>query len=228
MVVTFGGLYFVMPFYSLPSVNSATWCMSVQQAGTVITDVDVYKQRVYCVLNTPLGGDPLRPTFGCDYFKYLDTSLVTAAANIKSEVIKAIKLWVPEVTLNSVVYTVSAGVIVFSIKMTIGKTSVVLPFSVGLNGFFGGVIGTKIINTGYKWYWNVMTPGLMVSTDGNTFVNASPAVPGTLPWTDIGGMVDWIRSNWSIYGKWGYGKDEIILYLDKAYKDAKLTLTFVS
>ena len=92
-----------------------------------------------------------------------------------------------------------------------------------------GVLGTKIINGGYRWWWDNMKPSLTVFANGsNVGVAASPSVPGTLPWSTIDGCVAWIKGNWGAYGGWGYGKDEVLLYLGTGYYNATLSFRKVS
>jgi uncharacterized protein len=210
-----------MPAYSLPNVSTGVWSMSVLQPGTVLTDLDVYKQRCYIVLNTPIGTDPMRPLFGCDYRKHIDKGGAAAGAKIKSEIIDALTIWVPEVKVEKVTYKVGAGTLVFSINLSISGKTVSLPFQAGRLNFFGGISGTTILNAGYKWYANVLSPVLII--DGVT-----QSVPGTLPWSDVPGMMTWIRSNWAQFGTWGLGLDEVILYMSKSYKMGSLTMTFIS
>lgn len=165
-----------MPSFRLPNVTSGVWCMSLTQSGTILTGIDVWKQRVYIVLNTPLGSDPLRPLFGCDWFRYIDKSVLEAGPKIKKEIIDAITIWVPEVKLNKVSYTTSAGLLVFNIQITIGGTTVSLPFQPGRGGFFGGIMGRKIINVALPYAALNVSLVLIIVAAG---VTITPTMPST-------------------------------------------------
>ncbi len=208
-----------MPVYSLPDVSTGVWSMSVLQPGVILTGLDVYLQRCYVVLNTPLGSDPLRPLFGCGYHQYIDNNSISAAAKMKKEIIDAITIWVPEVTLGKITYTIAPGGIMFNISMTFDGSSVSLPFLAGKRNFFGEVTGTKIINTLFPF--GATNVSITLSVDGTP---AMPAVPFILPWDDLPGMIAWVRSNWGWAGTWGMSKDEVILYLNGSYKQAVITV----
>jgi len=118
-----------MAVYSLPITNSNVWCMSVQQPGVILQGIDYWKQQCYVVLNTPLGSDPLRPMFGCDWAKQVDGGSLIAAASIKQQIINALTIWVPEVTVGKITYTISAGKVVFNISLSVAGQSIVLPLA---------------------------------------------------------------------------------------------------
>jgi len=100
--------------------------MSIQQPGVTLQGIDVYKQRCYIVLNTPLGSDPCRPLFGCDWAKQVDGNVITAAAKIKNEIIDALTIWVPEVTVSNVKYAIVSGKITVTINITVAGDSATL------------------------------------------------------------------------------------------------------
>ncbi len=213
--------FIAMSVYVLPIVSSGVWCMSALQPGTVLTDINVYKQRCYIVLNTPIGSDPLRPLFGCNYYKYIDGNTITAPAKIKTEIIDAITLWVPEVKPGKITYSIQSGKLMFSIQLIFNGQSIKLPFQAGRGNFFNGIAGTKIINREFPFESTVVSVSLTVDGIAVSF-------PGILPWDSMSSMITWLRANKSIYGVWGLSKDELILYLDSKYKTAEMAVTKVS
>jgi len=195
--------------------------MSALKPGTVLTDIEVYKQRCYIVLNTPIGSDPFRPLFGCDYFKYIDTNSIKAAANIKKEIIDALTIWVPEVKLGKVTSSIASGKLVFTIQITFNGESTSFPFKAGRGAFFSGIAGTKIINRDFPFGSTLVSITLTVDGDPVSF-------PMSLPWASMAEMIVWLRANKSTYGTWGMSKDELILYLDQKYKTAEMELAMVA
>lgn len=210
-----------MAVYELPKVSSGVWCMSASQPGTVITDIEVYKQRVYLVLNTPLGSDPFRPFFGCNYREYIDRPAPIAAVQIKKEIIEAITIWVPEVKLDKITYVITAGKIVFTIKILVNGQTLVMPFSPIRTGFFSGIEGVKIVNREFPYDSTVVSIAMTVDGVAVTF-------PGTIPWTNMETMLAWLKENKGMYGTWGMSKDELILYTKSNYKKVEMSLTKVS
>jgi len=106
--------------------TSGLWCMSIQEPGVILQGIDVYRQRCYIVLNTPLGSDPCRPLFGCDWAKQIDGNAITSAANIKKEVIDALTIWVPEVKVGNVKYTIASGQIAVYISLSVAGNNTTL------------------------------------------------------------------------------------------------------
>ena len=195
--------------------------MSILAPGTIITDIEVYKQRCYIVLNTPLGSDPLRPLFGCNYSKYIDHNVIHAAAKIKKEIIDALTIWVPEVKLDKVKSVVSAGKLEFTIQITFNGATISFPFKPGRGAFFSAVAGTKIVNRDFPFGSTAVSISLTVDGTAVSF-------PGTLPWESHAEMIVWLRENKADYGTWGMSRDELILYLDSKYKTAEMELTLAA
>jgi len=195
--------------------------MSILAPGTIITDIEVYKQRCYIVLNTPLGSDPFRPLFGCNYSKYIDTNIITAAANIKKEIIDAITLWVPEVKLSKITTSTAAGKLSFTIQITFNGESISFPFTPGKSAYFSATKGTFILIKDLPFGSTVATITLKV--DG-----APVSFPGSPPWASHDEMLTWLKENKADYGTWGMSDDVLILYLDKKYNNAEMALALAA
>jgi len=94
---------------TLADITSADWSLALDQPGdpgsgigNVVQGVADVNQCIKIILTTPKGSDPLRPTFGADLWKFLDTPINAAIAAIVTEVTTAITQWEPRVKLTSV------------------------------------------------------------------------------------------------------------------------------
>jgi len=76
--------------------------LKVGDIGAVVQGIDDVQQCIAIILTTPPGSDPLRPTFGADLWNYVDNPISAAIPSIVKEVIAAITMWEPRVTVESV------------------------------------------------------------------------------------------------------------------------------
>ncbi len=115
---------------TLSDITSADWSLALDQPGqpgsgigNVVQGVADVNQCIQIILTTPKGADPLRPTFGADLWRYLDSPINSAIPAIVTEVTAAITRWEPRVKVISVT---AAPVIDASAqsgaKMTLGVT----------------------------------------------------------------------------------------------------------
>lgn len=202
-----------MSVYSRPAVSSGLWCMSIQTPGVVLQGIDVYKQWCYVVLNTPIGSDPLRPLFGCDWAKQIDGNSITSAANIKKEIIDAITIWVPQVTLGKITYMIAAGQVAITIPITVAGSSSTLQLTAAV---FTGVTGTLIVDAtlpylrgGYAYVVTV-TVGGVSTTSTDLF--------------DIAALLAYVRGAFGYIGQWTAGKDALIVYVKNGIQDVDLNV----
>jgi phage baseplate assembly protein W len=70
--------------------------------GQVVQGMADVDQCVRIILTTPKGSDPLRPTFGADLWRYVDTPINLAQASIVREIAEALLLWEPRIDLLKV------------------------------------------------------------------------------------------------------------------------------
>ncbi|HVA80978.1 MAG TPA: GPW/gp25 family protein [Candidatus Binataceae bacterium] len=87
---------------TLADITSADWSLKLGAIGQVVQGVADVDQCVAIILTTPTGSDPLRPTFGCDIWRYLDHPISEALPAIVRELKAALTLWEPRITLLSV------------------------------------------------------------------------------------------------------------------------------
>jgi phage baseplate assembly protein W len=71
--------------------------------GNVVQGVDDVNQCIGIILGTPKGSDPLRPTFACDLWQWIDAPVNVARPHLVREIVEAITKWEPRVRVLSVV-----------------------------------------------------------------------------------------------------------------------------
>jgi uncharacterized protein len=101
---------------TLADITSADWSLALDRQGvlgsgigSVVQGVADVNQCIQIILTTPKGSDPLRPTFGADVWRYIDSPINTAIPAIVREVTEAILRWEPRVTVVSVSVTPVLG-----------------------------------------------------------------------------------------------------------------------
>ena len=87
---------------TLTDIRSADWSLKVGTLGAVVQSLEDIDQCIGIILGTPLGSDPLRPTFGTDIWQLIDGPVSLSFPSIVREVSAAIAMWEPRVTLQSV------------------------------------------------------------------------------------------------------------------------------
>lgn len=214
-----------MPLYSQPIVGSSIWSGDVFQPGTILEGIQCIKQRVYIAINTPLGSDPLRPLFGSNIYQYTDRPLLLAAANIKREIIDAITLWVPEVTLNNVSFVLdsASGIggpfnrATFTVNMTWGTTTLdPFVFSLGRGVFiFAGIQGENIVDADIPYCRAGHGYTLTLSFPGSSIADLTFPASGP-PFPNIPAGVAYIEGYIGSFGTFGIGEDTLVFYPNEA------------
>lgn len=181
--------------------------------GALAVGVEDIRQRIYNLLNTIPGSDPLRSLFGCKAYLYTDAPLPVAIPNIKKEIIDSITLWMPEIQVVAITDTiVGTSQLVFNIVYALIDSDLVdsILFSLG-SPLTGGDSGNSIIIS-------TLVPVQQVNGVYRiTFiVNGDPVHP-SIPvqgFASPGDMLSWINQNWANYGKWYLTGNTLILYLN--------------
>jgi Bacteriophage baseplate protein W len=94
---------------TLADITSADWSLKLGSIGEVVQGIADVDQAIAIILTTPLGSDPLRPTFGSDIWRYIDHPMDEALPAIVRELTAAITKWEPRVTLVGVTATPLLG-----------------------------------------------------------------------------------------------------------------------
>jgi Bacteriophage baseplate protein W len=87
---------------TLADITSADWSLQLGAIGSVVEGLDDVEQCIAIILTTAKGSDVLRPTFGADLWRYIDSPIDAALPAVVAETTTAIALWEPRVKLVSV------------------------------------------------------------------------------------------------------------------------------
>jgi len=85
--------------------------------GKVVQGIADINQCIAIILATPKGSDPLRPTFACDLWQWIDAPVNVARPALVKEIVEAITKWEPRVRVLSVVINLD-GLSQLSIALT--------------------------------------------------------------------------------------------------------------
>jgi Bacteriophage baseplate protein W len=98
---------------TLDDLTSADWSLTLDAnsasgangsgIGSVVQGVADINQCLGIIIATPPGSDPLRPTFACDLWRWIDAPVTVARPNLVREIVEAITKWEPRVRVLSVV-----------------------------------------------------------------------------------------------------------------------------
>jgi uncharacterized protein len=104
---------------TLADITSADWQLMLDSSSTTQTSgsgignavqgVADINQCIGIILATPQGSDPLRPTFACDLWKWLDAPVNIARPHLVREIVTALTKWEPRVRVLSVVVNLVAA-----------------------------------------------------------------------------------------------------------------------
>jgi phage baseplate assembly protein W len=93
-------------------ITSADWSLMLDSTaaqlglqsgiGAVVEGFQDVSQCIAIILTTPKGADPLRPTFGCDLWQFIDTPITIATPHIVREVTESLGIWEPRIKVISV------------------------------------------------------------------------------------------------------------------------------
>jgi uncharacterized protein len=95
--------------------------------GNVVQGIADINQCIGIILATPKGSDPLRPTFACDLWQWIDAPITVARPHLVREIVQALTKWEPRIQVLSVVINL-VGIsqltiaITWQLKVDIGGT----------------------------------------------------------------------------------------------------------
>ena len=90
---------------TLADIKSTDWSLKLSAIGSVVQGLQDIDQCITIILTTPRGSDPLRPTFGADLWRFIDSPISAVVPAIVREVGAAIAMWEPRVNVVSVSVT---------------------------------------------------------------------------------------------------------------------------
>jgi phage baseplate assembly protein W len=85
---------------SLADINSASWQPKLGELGDVVTDWDDINQCITIIITTPKGTDFFRPTFGCDWFSYVDWPITAVTPQVVAAIAESLAVWEPRINFQ--------------------------------------------------------------------------------------------------------------------------------
>ncbi len=105
-------------YTTMAEITSADWSLMLDSTaaqvglatgvGAVVQGLDDVNQCIAIILGTPKGSDYLRPTFGCDIWRFIDAPLTLAIPHIVREVTEALTIWEPRISVLAVTAQLAA------------------------------------------------------------------------------------------------------------------------
>ena len=213
---------------TLASIENNTWSISTIGYGVIVEGIAVLRQRIDLALRTTKRSDPLRPEFGSDIYKYIDAPHKIAIPNIKAEIISALELWVPEVTIISVKHSFNNEYNpVFEITYQPVDDSIIDNIIFDLRS--GQTTSTAITEIILQAFFppNPNSYRYQVSLIRND-VAATPS-PNPGGYANIQEMFDWIMANWYFRGRWFLLSDRIVCYMSsEGVTNASLSIAVIA
>jgi len=100
---------------NISDIKSVNWQLSVLGLGNIAEGIDDIRQCIQLILTTTKGSDPMRPLFGSDIWRFIDSPINTAVANISAEIIDCIGKWEQRVIIKELTYNISGSRIDFEL-----------------------------------------------------------------------------------------------------------------
>jgi phage baseplate assembly protein W len=99
----------------LEDIKATNWQLSTQMIGQVVEGINDIRQCMGIILTTTKGSDPMRPLFGSDIWRFVDSPINTAVANISAEIIDSIGKWERRIIIKELTYNISGSRIDFEL-----------------------------------------------------------------------------------------------------------------
>lgn len=108
---------------TLDDIQTTNWQLSLAGPGQVVTDIEDVKQCMLIALTTIKGQDRFRPTFGSDFYKYIDQPQTSGAPAMVKEILNTVGAWETRVVITKISYTFDGNKINFQITITMVANS---------------------------------------------------------------------------------------------------------
>jgi phage baseplate assembly protein W len=99
----------------IQDIRATNWQLSNQTIGQVVEGIDDIRQCMGIILTNTKGSDPMRPLFGSDIWRFIDTPINTAVANISAEIIDCIGKWERRIIIKELTYNIAGSRIDFEL-----------------------------------------------------------------------------------------------------------------
>lgn len=108
---------------TLNDIQTTNWQLSLAGLGQVVTDIEDVKQCMLVALTTIKGQDRFRPTFGSEFYKYIDKPHTTGAPAMVKEILSTVEAWEKRIVITKIKYTFENNKINFLITITMVANS---------------------------------------------------------------------------------------------------------
>jgi phage baseplate assembly protein W len=108
---------------NLGDIIATNWQLSGKTIGQVVSGIEDIRQCVGIILTTTKGSCPLNPLFGSDIWRFIDTPVSTAVANISAEILDSVGKWEPRITIRRLTYEIVGSMIIFNLTISLLESS---------------------------------------------------------------------------------------------------------
>ena len=113
----------------IQDIKSVNWQMSNKNIGNVSEGIDDIRQCMAIILTTTKGSDPLRPLFGSDIWRFIDSPVTNAVANISAEIIDCLGKWETRIGIEKLVYNIVGNKMDFELTAKMIESSEITEIS---------------------------------------------------------------------------------------------------
>lgn len=190
--------------------------MAIAGSGAVAEGLAAIRQSIQLILTTTPGTDPMRPEFGSDVYKYVDTPLPTAIPNMKKAILEALALWEPRIKVTAIPHGV--------------KNNSNVLFSITYDILDDNISDTLDIIPGVPLAQPLILQGLFPPNPSAYRYTVSGKLNGSdiLPPAPEGGftsttdLYNWVHTNWAGFGRWYLNADRVVGYIKPQYNTGSI------
>jgi phage baseplate assembly protein W len=213
---------------ALANIENSTWGISTIGYGVIVEGIAVIRQRIDLALRTTKRSDPLRPEFGSNIYKFIDSPLDIAIPNIKAEIIYALEMWVPDIKITNVNHTFKdESNPLFEITYQLSDDSLTdkVIFDLRAGQTTSSAINEIILQAFFPP--NPNNYRYQVSFIRNDA--AANPLPNAGGYATIQELFNWITANWFFWGRWYLLSNRIVLYMNnEGISNASLSISVIA
>lgn len=190
--------------------------------GVLATGLADVRQSIDIILRTIPGSDPLRPSFGCNVWRFVDAPAPIAIPNMKKAIVEALQQWEKRITVNSIDHEEKVSQVDFLINYNVIDTDIrenillSTTGNVGIGGDSQGIILSAVIPL------HIANGRYNVSLIINN--NSSYPTPPQIGFGSTTEMLTWLQTNWQTFGNWYLAAGKLVLYLNSQIEAKSATL----